>query len=245
MAGQSDPETISGKIRTCMEEYAEREMDVALNQSDAGHPVMCWTRATSAISYMKQAAAAARGENAISTPECAADLFSEGTPPPSQLFDEPVPMQGVDPPVLSPSGGIGDCAGAEEECKKTVRLDEESGEVTITTKVSIGPKNRKKSGRRGKKGAKVHHKLAEPDDDSVPVVTLGLLSHLSYCRANNVSKEKVLEHSAKTYDYFNSLLPEGESWIERLEEMLGPEEFERQARTTPREILVNAIGKYY
>ncbi len=118
MAGQPDSEVISRKIRTCMEEYAEREMDVALSQSDARHPVMCWTRASSVISQMKQAAAAAKGENAISIPECAADLFSEGTPPPSQLFDELMPMQGVDPPVFSPSGGSRDSARVEVESGK-------------------------------------------------------------------------------------------------------------------------------
>jgi len=243
MAGQPDSEVISRKIRTCMEEYAEREMDVALSQSDARHPVMCWTRASSVISQMKQAAAAARGENAISTPECAADLFSEGTPPPSQLFDEPVPMQGVDPPVLSPSGGIGDCAGAEEECKKTVRLEEETDEVTITTKVSIGPKNRKRSGRRGKKGAKVHHKLAEPDCDSMPVVTPGLLAHLAYCKENGISKEEAVEHFADAYDRFNDQFAENETWINRMEEMLDPVEFERQAKATLREVLAATLSR--
>ena len=86
MAGQTDSETISRRIRTCMKEYAEREMDVALSQSDAGHPVMCWTGASSVVSQMQQAAAAARCENGISTPECAADPFSEGTPPPLSLI---------------------------------------------------------------------------------------------------------------------------------------------------------------
>ena len=65
----------------------------------------------------------------------------------------------------------------------------------------------------------------------------------SYCRANNVSKEKVLEHSAKTYDQFNDLLPEGENWLDRLEEMMGPEEFERQAKTTPREVLAATLSR--
>jgi len=243
MASQPDSETISRKIRTCMEEYAEREMNVALSQSDARHPVMCWTRASSAISQMKQAATAARGENAISSPECAADLFSEGTPPPSQLFDELMPMQGVDPPVLSPSGGSGDCTGGEVESGKIVRLDAETGEVTITTRVSIGPKIRKKSSRRGKKGAKVHRKLAEPDYDAVPVVTPGLLAHLAYCKENGISKEEAVEHFAEAYDRFNDQFAENETWINRMEEMLDPVEFERQAKATLREVLAAAISR--
>jgi hypothetical protein len=154
-----------------------------------------------------------------------------------------MPMQGVDPPVLSPSGGAGDCTGAEEESKKTVRLDEKSGEVTITTKVSIGPKNRKKSSSRGKKGAKSHHKLAKPDHDPMPVVTPGLLAHLAYCKENGISKEEAVEHFAEAYDRFNDQFAESETWINRMEEMLDPVEFERQAKATLREVLAATLSR--
>jgi len=243
MADLPDSETISRKIRTCMEEYAEREMDIALTQGDARPPTMCWTRASSVISQMKQAAAAAKGENGISSTEGVANLFSEGTPPPSHLYNELMPMQGVGFPDLSPSGGSRDSGRVEVESGKTVRSDEETGEVTITTKVSIGPKTRKKSSHKGRRGARVHRKLIEPDYNSVPVVTSGLLAHLAYCKENGVSKEEAVEHFAEAYDRFNEPFAENETWINRMEEMLDPVEFERQAKTTLREVLAAAVSR--
>ena len=61
------------------------------------------------------------------------------------------------------------------------------------------------------------------------MVTPGLAAHLAYCKANGISKERAVEHFSKAFDLFSRPLGAGESWYNRMEELLGAFEFEKDA----------------